>query len=110
MRLAFDIATVVFLAAGCFVAFSGALGVLRMPDFYTRLHAAGKTDSFAQGLICVALFFQAWRYETIGAGVAIRLVLVALFILATSPVATHAITRAAYLSGLKPWQEGDPRA
>jgi multicomponent Na+:H+ antiporter subunit G len=90
---------------GCLLALTGALGILRMPDFYSRLHPAGKTDSLAQVLIMVGLLFQCFRYPTIGTGAAIRLVMITAFIFMTSPVATHAIARAAYLGGLRPWQQ-----
>jgi multicomponent Na+:H+ antiporter subunit G len=103
-----DIVCTAFLAAGCFVALTGAVGLLRMPDFYTRLHPAGKNDSFSQFLIMVGLLFEAWRPEFREiVGIVPRLVLITLFIYLTSPVSTHAVTRAAYLSGLKPWKKED---
>jgi len=105
MEQVFDVLTTVFLVLGCALALTGAVGVLRMPDFYSRLHPAGKTDSLAQVLIMMGLLFQCFRYPTIGAGAAIRLVLITAFIFMTSPVATHAIARAAYLGGLRPWQK-----
>jgi len=106
MRLAFDVVSTVFLAMGCFIALTGAVGILRMPDFYSRLHPAGKNDSFAQFLIMVGLLFQVDRpeYSTI-VGIAPRLVMITLFIYLTSPVAGHAVTRAAYLDGLKIWRK-----
>ncbi len=97
----------VFLGLGCLLAVTGALGVLRMPDFYSRLHPAGKTDSLALTLIVVGLLFQTPRYPGIGSGAAIRLILIAGFIFLTSPVATHAIAKAAMLAGLRPWQKPD---
>lgn len=108
MRLAFDILSTVFLAAGCLIALTGAVGILRMPDFYSRLHPAGKNDSFAQFLIMVGLLFQANRpeYSEI-VGISARLILITLFVYLTSPIATHAITRAAHLAGLKVWQKED---
>jgi multicomponent Na+:H+ antiporter subunit G len=111
MRLAFDIVSTAFLALGCLVALTGAVGILRMPDFYTRLHPAGKNDSFAQFLIMVGLIFQADRPEFSEInGIYARLVMITLFIFLTSPVSTHAITRAAHLDGLKIWRkEGSDR-
>jgi len=53
-----DWITVVFLALGCFLDLTGAIGILRMPDFYTRLHPAGKSDTLAQLFIVIALLFQ----------------------------------------------------
>ncbi len=100
-----DIVTAVFLALGCLVAVTGTLGVLRLPDFYSRLHAAGKTDSLAQALIMVGLLFQTWKYDGLVLNAAARLVLITGFILMTSPIATHAVTKAAYLHGLEPWRK-----
>jgi len=103
----FDVLTVFFLAVGCLLAVTGALGVVRMPDFYSRLHPAGKTDSLALVLIITGLLFQCSRYPGIGMGAAIRLVLIAGFVFLTSPVATHAIAKAAMLAGLEPWRKAD---
>ncbi len=115
MSLACDIAATVFLALGAFVGLTGAVGILRMPDFYSRLHPSGKNDTLAQTLVMTGLLFHmvgAWIAETPHyhgvAGVVPRLVLISLFIFLTSPIATHAITRAAHLDGLKIWEkEGD---
>ena len=104
MQSILNILTTAFLTLGCILALTGAMGILRMPDFYSRLHPAGKTDSLAQVLIMVGLLFQCFRYPTIGVGAAVRLVLITGFIFMTSPVATHAIARAAYLAGLRPWR------
>ena len=75
MQLAVDLLTTVLLALGCLVALTGGIGLLRFPDFYSRLHAAGKTDSLAQVLIMVALLLQAPSHPEIGTGAAIRLAL-----------------------------------
>lgn len=75
--------------------------MLRMPDFYSRLHPAGKNDTLAQTFIMTALLFQTWLHYDYQVGV--RLVMITAFIFLTSPVSTHAITRAAHLDGLKPW-------
>ena len=107
MRLAYDILSTVFLATGCFIALTGAVGILRMPDFYSRLHPAGQNDSFSQFLIMMGLLFQTDRPEFSSiTGIAARLVMITLFIYLTSPIPTHAVTRAAYLDGLKIWQKG----
>ncbi|MCI0436792.1 MAG: monovalent cation/H(+) antiporter subunit G [Gemmatimonadetes bacterium] len=102
MQPALDVLTIIFLAIGCLLAVTGALGVLRMPDFYSRLHPAGKTDSLALVLIIIGLLFQTFRYP--GSGAAVRLVMIAGFVFLTSPVATHAIAKAAMLAGLEPWR------
>jgi multicomponent Na+:H+ antiporter subunit G len=107
MQPVFDVLTTVFLGLGCLLAVTGALGVLRMPDFYSRLHPAGKTDSLALVMIVIGLLFQSSRYPGIGGGAAVRLVMIAGFVFLTSPVATHAIAKAALLAGLQPWRTPD---
>lgn len=108
MSVALDVAACVLLCAGSFFLLTGAVGILRFPDFFSRLHAAGKTDSFAQALIMLGLLCLVHRFPEIGPGAAVRLVLIVLFIAATAPVATHAITKAAQLDGLQPWKPKEP--
>ncbi len=75
----------------------GGIGVLRMPDFYTRLHAAGLTDTLAAGLILAGLAVQG------GASlVSVKLVLIFALLLFTSPTATHALAQAAMDDGVRP--------
>ena len=84
------------LVAGTLFAFSGGVGLLRFPDFYARTHAAGITDTAGAGLVLAGLALQAdWD-----AGV--RLALIFLFMLFTSPTATHALAQSAQRDGLKP--------
>lgn len=92
------------LALGCFFAVTGGIGILRMPDFYTRMHPAGKSDTAAQTLIFVGLIIHAGFTL-----VSVKLVLIMLFLFITAPTATHAVAKAAYLSKLKPWRLGEPR-
>ena len=71
--------------------------MLRFPDFYTRMHASGVTDTLGAGLILIGLMFQAgWSL------VLAKLVLILLFILLTSPTSSHALAKAAMHSKLKP--------
>jgi multicomponent Na+:H+ antiporter subunit G len=85
------------MVAGLFFIMAGTIGVLRLPDFYTRLHAAGMTDTLGAELILLALIFQADSLQMV-----LKLMLVAFFLLITSPTATHAVAHAAYRAGLKP--------
>lgn len=98
-----EIVTTALLALGCVVSLTGAYGLLRMPDFYSRLHTAGKTDSLGQVLIFVGLVFVTPDLLT-----QLKLVLVALILMIAAPTATHAITKAAHLNALRPWTKGDP--
>ena len=99
-----EIVTTVFLALGCVVSLTGAYGLLRMPDFYSRLHTAGKIDSLGQFLIFIGLVFVTPDLLT-----QLKLVLVAMILMIAAPTATHAITKAAHLHHLRPWTKSDPR-
>lgn len=85
------------IAGGIFFVFAGALGVLRLPDFFTRIHAAGMTDTLGLELILFGLIVQSDSFL-----LSLKFLLVAFFLLLTSPTATHAIADAAYHAGLKP--------
>ena len=85
------------LAAGSIFVLIGAFGLIRLPDFYTRLHAAGITDTLGAELILLGLMYQAGLSL-----VTVKLILISLFIFFTSPTATHAVANAARVMGLKP--------
>ena len=85
------------LAAGSIFVLIGAFGLIRLPDFYTRLHAAGITDTLGAELRLLGLMFQAGLSL-----VTVKLILISLFIFFTSPTATHAVANAARVMGLKP--------
>ena len=89
--------TLICMAVGLFFILAGTVGVLRLPDFYTRLHAAGMTDTLGAEFILIALMFQCDNLQMV-----MKLILVAFFLLVTSPTATHAVAHAAYRAGLKP--------
>jgi multicomponent Na+:H+ antiporter subunit G len=100
----YDTITAVLLTLGCFFAITGGVGVLRMPDVYTRMHPAGKSDTSAQMLILAGLMVQAGLTL-----VSVKLLMIILFLFITTPTATHAVAKAAMLSGLKPWEKGGKR-
>lgn len=100
MSTAFDILSWILLTAGGVFVFIGGLGALRMPNLYTRMHAASLTDTMAAVLILVGIMLQA------GLSLAtIKLAAILLFLLLTSPTASNALASAAILSGLQP-EEG----
>ena len=92
---------------GLFFMLVGTFGVLRMPDVYTRLHAAGMTDTMGAGLLLLGMAFQTiidmMHGETSYWLVLVRLVFVYAFLLFTSPIATHALARAGLAGGVAPW-------
>ena len=88
------------LLLGIFFTIFGVLGVLKFPDIYTRLQASTKcgvtgTISIFFGLI-IQQGFDAFS---------VRILFVALFIIITTPVASHIIAQAAYESGIEPWRK-----
>jgi len=94
------IITGIFLMVGCFFVVAASIGVVRFPDFYSRMHPAGKNDTLGQALILVGLII----YEGFSF-VSIKLLLIIIFIFIVNPTATHAIAKAAYISGVKPWEK-----
>ena len=94
------IITGIFLFVGCFFVVVASIGVVRFPDFFSRMHPAGKNDTLGQALILVGLII----YEGFSF-VSIKLFLIIIFIFIVNPTATHAIAKAAHISGLKPWKK-----
>jgi multicomponent Na+:H+ antiporter subunit G len=83
---------------GAFFFLAGTVGLIRLPDFYSRAHAAAKCDTVGAGAILLALAFALGPE----AGAA-KLLGLALLILITGPTASHALSRAAHRRGVKPW-------
>ncbi len=89
MDLVIDVVSWFLLAGGGLFCVIGALGLLRMPDAYTRLHAASVIDTLGVGMIVLGLMVQSgWTLTTA------RLGIVLILVFFTSPVASHAIARA----------------
>ena len=97
IELILNLTSAGLLFAGSIFVLIGAFGLIRLPDFYTRLHAAGITDTLGAELILLGLMFQAGLSL-----VTVKLILISLFIFFTSPTATHAVANAARVMGLKP--------
>jgi multicomponent Na+:H+ antiporter subunit G len=103
------IAVTILLGAGIFFTLVGSIGLLRFPDFYTRLHATGKCDTLGGGLIILgALIYHFFQYPETPL-VPAKLAFLIFFIFIANPTATHAIMKAAYKTGLKPWHLGEER-
>ena len=97
METLIDIISWILLTAGGAFVFIGGLGALRLPNFYTRMHAASLTDSMGSILILLGLVLQAgWTLA------AIKLLAILAFLLLTGPTASYALANSALLSGLKP--------
>lgn len=95
----------ILLVAGGLFGLVGGIGLLRFPDFYTRLHAAGITDTLCALLVVLGLVLLAgWSLLTL------KLLLILLFLLFTSPTATHALARAAVADDIEPLTGKGPAA
>jgi len=98
MDLVLDILSWFFIIAGSIFVLIGAVGVLRLPEVFTRSHAAGMVDTFGTGLLLLGLMFQAGGFNLI----VVKLIMIGFFLFFTSPVACHALVRAAMADGAKP--------
>jgi multicomponent Na+:H+ antiporter subunit G len=96
MDLLLDIASAVLLLTGGFFVFVGGFGVMRMPEFFTRMHAASLTDTGGAALILLGLMLQGGLTL-----VPLKLAAIFLFLFLTSPTASYALANAALLSGVK---------
>jgi multicomponent Na+:H+ antiporter subunit G len=102
MAAAVEVLSWFLIVAGSMFVIIGGIGVLRLPDFYTRIHAAAITDTMGSWLILVGLVLQAgWTLVTA------KLLFLLFFMVATSPLASHALAKAAYLRDLAPMQGPD---
>lgn len=97
MDAVLDALSFALLAAGGFFCIVGGIGMLRMPDFYTRMHAASLVETMGAGLILAGLALQAGFTL-----VAAKLAVIGLLIFFASPTATHALAKAALARGLEP--------
>ena len=97
MELALDIVSWICLVTGAVFGIIAGVGMIRLPDLFSRMHAAGVADTIAAGCILVGLMLQAgWSINLA------KLLLILAFILFTSPTATHALAKAALHGGLRP--------
>ena len=90
MEMVLDIVSGVCLITGSVFAVIGGIGILRMPDLFSRMHAAGITDTLGAGLVLVGLMLQGGLSL-----VTVKLLLVFYFMMFTGPTAVHALARAA---------------
>lgn len=87
---------------GLFFILVGTFGVLRMPDVFTRIHAAGMTDTMGAGFLILGICLQTGLSL-----LTLRFALVYAFLLFTSPIASHSLARAALLGKVEPYRAPD---
>lgn len=104
MAVVLDVLSWAAIVSGGLLLIVGALGILRFPDVYARMHAAGIIDTLGTGLLLLGLAFQAGFTL-----VTVKLFLILAFIFFTSPTTTHALARAAMEDGVKPLTVDDAK-
>ena len=97
-----EIASWLLLGLGSFFCVVGAVGVVRLPDIYARLHACGINDTVGAALILGGLALHSGPNLT-----SVMLMLVLFFVLVASPTASHALANAAMTTGLEPMRDGE---
>lgn len=100
---------VICLCIGFLLFFGGAVGIIRMPDFYTRLHPAGKLDTLGLFAMVSGLAVYNLHHFSFGALlVSVKMMLIVFFVFHSSPTATHAIVDAGMRAGLSPFTREKP--
>jgi len=96
--MAGTVIAIILIAAGVFFLMVSVLGLLRLPDFYTRTHAVGKSETLGSILVLSGLaVYNGWELSTV------KILFILFFVLIANPTATHAIARAALRTGHQPW-------
>lgn len=98
-----SVISIVLVIAGIAFILLGSIGILRLPDFYSRIHAVSTSDTI--GLILVILGMIAYQGFTQSS---LKLLLILLFISLSNPIGSHALARAAFKKGLKPFINEKP--
>jgi len=97
LELVLEILSWILIVSGSVFAIIGAIGTLRFPDFWSRLHAASITDSAGMILLLAGMCLQAG--PTL---ITVKLLIIGVFLFITGPTSTHAIANAALVTGLRP--------
>ncbi|PKD45133.1 monovalent cation/H(+) antiporter subunit G [Rhodohalobacter barkolensis] len=99
-----SIFSILFVTTGIIFMLMGSIGILRLPDFYSRTHAVSKSDTLGVFFVIIGLII----YEgfTLSSG---KLFLIVLFIALSNPIGTHALARAALKKGIRPLLHDDKK-
>ena len=93
-----SIVAITVLASGLFFLAVTAVGLIRLPDFFTRVHAVSKSETLGIALVLLGLMIHEGFSQ-----VSLKLALVVVFVAIANPVGAHVLTRAAVRTGLLPW-------
>ncbi len=104
MNIALRIVIDLFLVCGCFFALAGVVGMLRMPDPFSRMQSS--TNISTLGLLCCAIAgFLYTVFVSKNGAAAVKIALIVFFVFLTNPVASHSLSRAAYHHHEKKWRD-----
>ncbi len=110
MVVVIDIVVLIFFLTGMFFFMIGVLGLLRLPDVYSRMHATTKCDTLGASSILMGLAIYSLASGQASYGLhgsfftAAKMILIIIFVFWATPTSAHAIAKAAYLSGVKLWE------
>ena len=106
-----NIIVVILMLIGLFFFFGTAVGLIKFPDFYSRMHAAGKGDTLSTALILTGLaLYHLHDFNLDTLIVSLKIMSIVLFIFIASPTATHAIMDAGYESGIQHMSNSDQKS
>ena len=106
---ALDVCGMILASVGLVFFLGAAVGLYRFPDFYTRMHAAGKGDTLSSLLILLGFGLITFDdFSLVGWLLVVKLLAIVLFIMLTSPTSTHALMRAGYEDGVEPVTKRSP--
>jgi multicomponent Na+:H+ antiporter subunit G len=99
-----NILVIIILIMGLLFFTGGAVGIIRFPDFYSRLHPAGKLDTMGLLMTMSAMaLYSIHDFSQAALLTSLKIMLIVVFVFITSPTATHAIVDAGFRAGLIPW-------
>ncbi len=105
-----NILTIFFLITGLIFFTGGAVGIIRMPDFYSRLHPAGKLDTLGILAMVLGLVLFTLHHITLETIIiSLKMLLIVFFVFLSSPTATHSIVDAGMRAGQRHWKRKERR-
>lgn len=105
-----DLLVVILMSLGVLIFIGTTIGLLRFPDFYSRMHAAGKGDTLSTVLLLSALaLYNLHHFSSANLLTSLKILLIVAFIFIASPTATHAIIDAGFEAGVRYWTKRKPQ-
>lgn len=101
-----DVIAIALIIIGVFFFFATTIGILRFPDFYSRMHAAGKGDTLSSFVVLAGLaIYNLHEISIVTLFVSLKIMFICVFIFMANPTATHHIIEAGYNSKVEPWSK-----